>query len=83
MRIVKSEEGDTTNEFGEQDLTNVQIPSFTITMPPLPIKQGEVEPIYEKIAPNEVLIISLQGDTILYVTNVAGTAHLRQVTLEE
>ena len=82
MRIVKSEEGDATNEFGEQDLTNVQIPSFTITMPQLPMKQDQVDQIYETLAPNEVFIISRQGDTILYVVNRLGTAVLKQATLE-
>ncbi len=40
-------------------------------------------PIYEKLAPNEVFIISLQGDTIIYVVNRLGIAELKQATLEE
>jgi hypothetical protein len=39
------------------------------------------EPIYEKLAPNEVFIISIDGDDLLYVTNVDGWAVVKKASV--
>lgn len=47
------------------------------------VQDEDGDSIYEKLAPDELFIISLRGDTLLYVVNRLGTAHLQQATLEE
>ncbi|MHA1645189.1 MAG: hypothetical protein ACTSV0_09165 [Candidatus Freyarchaeota archaeon] len=46
-------------------------------------KKGKVEPIYEKLAPGEVLIISREGDCLTYVANEGGKVVFKRVCLAE
>ena len=46
-------------------------------------KKGKVEPIYEKLAPGEVLIISREGDCLTYVSNEGGKVVFKRVCLAE
>ena len=41
-------------------------------------KKGEVEPIYEKLAPGEVLIISKEGNCVTYATNEKGKVVIKK-----
>jgi hypothetical protein len=41
-------------------------------------KEKKVEPIYEKLAPGEVLIISKEGNCVTYATNEGGKLILRK-----
>lgn len=41
----------------------------------------KVEPIYEKLAPGEVLIISKEGNCVTYATNEKGKVILKKACL--
>ena len=41
------------------------------------------EPLYEKLAPNEVYLIVKAGNTIIYAVNRLGTVTLKRADLEE
>ena len=40
------------------------------------------EPIYEKLAPNEIFILSIDGNDLLYVTNANGVAVMKKTKRE-
>ena len=88
MKIVKDESGvDKTNASEEVNVTIGGVPFDRSKLPEIdvthgPIKMASVKQIYEQLAPNEIFIISLQGNTLLYVANLLGMAHLKQATLE-
>ena len=44
---------------------------------------NHVEPVYEKLAPGEVLSISKEGGCIIYAANEKGEAVLKKVCLLE
>lgn len=44
-------------------------------------KAKREEPIYEKLAPGEVLIISKEEDCVTYATNEAGTVVFKKACL--
>jgi hypothetical protein len=41
------------------------------------------EPLYEKLAPNEVYLIEKQDNKIIYAVNIQGTVQLKLADLEE
>ena len=45
------------------------------------IKTKKEEPIYEKLAPGEVLIISKEGNCVIYAVNEGGKVVLRRACL--
>lgn len=88
MKVVKEESGvDKANASDEVPVTIGEVLFDIDKLPKIEvetsIKRASVKQIYEKLAPNEIFIISLQGDMILYVVNRLGTAELKQATLEE
>lgn len=46
-------------------------------------KHKKVEPVYERLAPDEILIISKEGNCVIYATNEKGKAVLKKVCLRE
>jgi len=41
------------------------------------------EPIYEKLAPDEVCLLERAGNTIIYAVNIAGTVELKRAHFVE
>jgi hypothetical protein len=46
-------------------------------------KPQKIEPIYEKLMPGEVLIISKEGNCVTYAVNEGGKVVLRKACLSE
>jgi len=46
-------------------------------------REKKVEPIYEKLAPGEILIISKEGNCITYAANEKGKVVMKKVCITE
>ena len=46
-------------------------------------KYDQVEPVYEKLAPGEILIISKEGNCLTYAANEQGEVVLKKACLLE
>ena len=46
-------------------------------------EEKEGEPIYEKLAPNEILLISKEGNYIIYAVNRNGKLEIKRTRLPE
>jgi hypothetical protein len=47
------------------------------------MKKTKTEFIYEKIAPNECLLLYRKGECIVYASNIAGTIKIKSARLEK
>ena len=46
-------------------------------------EQEKIEPVYERLAPDEALIISKKGNCVTYATNKKGKIVLKETCLRE
>lgn len=46
-------------------------------------EEKEKEPIYEKLAPGEILLISKEGNCVIYAVNKDGKLEIRKTCLPE